>query len=307
MIAAAVLLATLAVASPTCARPAASKSVEAGTPSVSHTLQNGQKVPLRLFWIDPQGKEVDQGVIAPGAFLSIRTFIGHTFKLTDPAGRCRKAVRIGDVFAGTYVGTSRYRPVAVRPEWHVLIDQALDPAAEPARTALATVARMLEEAEAVLPPAALLRVRTAPIFLHDHAGPGGMFHRDPNWLITHGRSVEMVDGMELSDAGFFIETAKVQPGAILHELAHAYHARLPEKDRAEIDRVYRRMMDSGRYRKVARGDGSITDAYARTNAAEYFAELSEAYFSRNDFFPFTRSELVAYDPDGERLIAELWR
>jgi hypothetical protein len=307
LIVAAFLLSAFNVVSPTCAHSAASQQPDTATPSVRHVFQNGEQHPLRLFWVNPQGEQVDQGVIAPGAYLSVQTFVGHAFKLTDPAGRCRKAVRIEDVFIGTYVGTSRYRPVVVSPGWHVFIDQALDQIREPARTALTTVAQMLHEAEVALPPVSLLQVRRTPIFLHDHAGPGGMFHRDPDWLIAHGRTVEMLDGIEVSDASVFIETAKVQPGTILHELAHAYYLRLRDVDRDKIDVAYRRAMESGLYRSVKRHDGSDIEAYARSNAAEYFAELSEAYFSRNDFFPFTRAELFTYDPSGERLIAELWR
>lgn len=307
MMAAAVLLATAIVGPPTCARPGRSQMPDLPTAAVQHVFQNGEALPLRLFWRDPQGKPVDQGVIAPGKFISRQTFVGHVFTVNDLAGRCRTAVRIDAVFSGTYVGTSRYRPVAVSPGWHVFIDQALDPAAEPARTALATIARMLQQVEAVLPAASLPQLRDTPIFLHDHSGPGGMFHPDPDWLIAHGRTVELLNGIELSDAGVFIDTAKVQPAALLHELAHAYYGRLSDAERAEIDMVYRRAIDSGRYRSVKRYDGSLAEAYARSNAMEYFAELSEAYFSRNDFFPFTRAELVAYDPDGERLIATLWR
>ena len=46
--------------------------------------------------------------------------------------------------------------------------------------------------------------------------------------------------------------------------------------------------------------------YALTNAKEYFAELSEAYFGRNDFYPFTRKELEKHDPAGYRLMRETW-
>ena len=65
--------------------------------------------------------------------------------------------------------------------------------------------------------------------------------------------------------------------------------------------------DAGQYKNVKRPDGSIADAYARHSAPEYFAELSEAWFGRKDFYPFTRADLAAYDPDGEALIPRLWR
>jgi len=40
---------------------------------------------------------------------------------------------------------------------------------------------------------------------------------------------------------------------------------------------------------------------------EYFAESTEAFFSRNDFFPFTRDELRRHDPEMEQLLSRLWR
>ncbi len=304
---AALLFSALAIVSPTCLRPGVSLQTTSATPVVRYAFQNGERLPLRLFWIDPQGKQVDQGVIEPSAYISVQTFADHVFKLIDTHGRCQKAIRIGDSFTGTYVGTSRYRTVAISPGWHVFIDQALDAATQPAQSALAAIAHMLQQVGTSLPAAALAQVRQTPIFLHEHAGPGAMFHRDPDWLLAHGRTVEMLDGIEVADASVFIESSKVQPGAMLHELAHAYHARLPDEDRAEIEMVYRHAMERIGYRAIKRHDGSITDAYARSNAAEYFAELTEAYFSRNDFYPFTRAELAAYDPDGEHLIAKLWR
>ena len=43
-----------------------------------------------------------------------------------------------------------------------------------------------------------------------------------------------------------------------------------------------------------------------TNQMEYFAELSEAYFYRNDFYPFLNAELKQHDPVGYALMVELW-
>lgn len=44
-----------------------------------------------------------------------------------------------------------------------------------------------------------------------------------------------------------------------------------------------------------------------TNQHEYFAEPSEAYFSRNDFYPFNRSDLRAFDPEGFAAVEKLWK
>ena len=43
-----------------------------------------------------------------------------------------------------------------------------------------------------------------------------------------------------------------------------------------------------------------------TSLFEYFAETTEAYFSRNDFFPFTRDELKRADPDFCALLGTVW-
>jgi len=40
---------------------------------------------------------------------------------------------------------------------------------------------------------------------------------------------------------------------------------------------------------------------------EYFAETTEAFFSRNDFFPFTREELHQHDPEMETLLERVWK
>ena len=43
-----------------------------------------------------------------------------------------------------------------------------------------------------------------------------------------------------------------------------------------------------------------------TNPMEYFAEATEAFFSRNDFFPFDRAELKQHDPELVQLLTKLW-
>ena len=43
-----------------------------------------------------------------------------------------------------------------------------------------------------------------------------------------------------------------------------------------------------------------------TNPQEYFAETTEAFFSRNDFFPFTREELRRHDPEMAKLLERVW-
>ena len=57
---------------------------------------------------------------------------------------------------------------------------------------------------------------------------------------------------------------------------------------------------------VAFVTGGERKGYATTDRMEYFAELSEAYFGKNDFFPFTREELKTHDPEGFAVMNEVW-
>jgi hypothetical protein len=50
----------------------------------------------------------------------------------------------------------------------------------------------------------------------------------------------------------------------------------------------------------------LSPEYAMTDPMEYFAETTEAFFSRNDFFPFTRDELQSHDPKMVTLLKKLW-
>ena len=70
--------------------------------------------------------------------------------------------------------------------------------------------------------------------------------------------------------------------------------------------AYKQAMDRKLYESVKHVDGSTRRAYAATNEYEYFAELTEAYFGRNDFFPFRRGELKAHDPEGYALMVRAW-
>lgn len=277
----------------------------AGGAARRHAFQNGGANSLKLMWAGLDGKRTELATIPPGGMRSFSTWRGHVFELTDTDDRCVKAVRIGDVLSGTYLGTSRYRARPIR-DWHVFIDQALPPKNGETRTGLATLDKMFGEIERVLPAAALARVSRTPIFLHRRAGYVGSFHYDPAWLVAHGRTVEMTEGVEIPDQIIFSRVAQHQPGILLHELAHGYHNRLSEADRAAIEVAYQNARARGLYRNVTRLDGSVGDAYALTDAREYFAELTEAWFIRNDYAPFTRTELEAYDPEGAALVARIW-
>jgi hypothetical protein len=96
------------------------------------------------------------------------------------------------------------------------------------------------------------------------------------------------------------------PAVILHELVHAYHHQILGFDEPRIKAAYDGAMKAGLYDKVLLYTGQTVRHYAATNHMEYFAEGSEAYFYRNDFYPFVRAELEEYDPVLHDLLEDIW-
>jgi len=143
--------------------------------------------------------------------------------------------------------------------------------------------------------------------------PQAEYHPGSGWLRDHGRDPALAKGVEFTNVRNFEAETRRMPNFTLHELAHAYHDRVLARgfDNPEVKAAYERAKAGGGYDKVARSFGNgrpntFERAYAMTNPMEYFAETTEAFFSRNDFFPFNRKELKKHDPEMERLLARLW-
>jgi hypothetical protein len=133
------------------------------------------------------------------------------------------------------------------------------------------------------------------------------FHPSAQWLKEHGYNPQKAGHIELSNARNFVQWSRsAQPWMVMHEMAHAYHHLVLGDDCKSIEAAYKHAVDSKLYESVAYCGGGKQKAYALTNSKEYFAELSEAYFGRNDFYPFVRSELKQYDPQGFQVMEEVW-
>jgi hypothetical protein len=114
-------------------------------------------------------------------------------------------------------------------------------------------------------------------------------------------------GVEVNHLRHFVNWSRIdQPCIILHEMAHAYHFRVLGEQHGGIRAAYKQAVERKLYDSVLRANGKKEKAYALTSAGEYFAELSEAYFGRNDFYPFTRAELEKHDPVGYQLMRDVW-
>jgi hypothetical protein len=165
-----------------------------------------------------------------------------------------------------------------------------------------------------VPPTAVAELRKVPLWVSpEYPGivPKAEYHPNAGWLREHGRDPAMAEGVEFTNVRIFDAEVRRMPVFVLHELAHAYHDRVLGFDNAEIIAAYERAKASKSYDAVERagidGRPSTTErAYAMTNEREYFAETTEAFFGRNDFFPFTRDELRRHDPEMFALLARLW-
>jgi hypothetical protein len=197
--------------------------------------------------------------------------------------------------------------------WKVHVSRKVD--ANALAKALPLLHAQLDEIVRVVPAKAVAELQKVPLWInpeYPNTRPRAEFHPDGGWLRENGRNPVMAKGVEFTNVRIFEEETRRMPNFALHELAHAYHNRTVRMSfgNLEIKAAYEKAKASGKYERVERKDcegrSHMDRAYAMTNPQEYFAECSESYFSRNDFFPFTREELQAHDPEGFALLGQLW-
>jgi hypothetical protein len=200
--------------------------------------------------------------------------------------------------------------------WTLFIsDELLEKEKNQTARALELLTVQLAEIVRVVPPPALAELRKVPLWISpEYKGtePRAEYHPSAVWLLLHKRHPAMAKAVEFTNVRIFERETKRMPNFALHELAHAYHDRVLAKgfENAEIKAAYQRAKSDGLYDRIEQrfGDGrsATVRAYAITNQQEYFAECTEAFFSTNDFFPFTRSELARHDPVMFELLKKLW-
>jgi hypothetical protein len=136
---------------------------------------------------------------------------------------------------------------------------------------------------------------------------GAEYHPSKKWLQNNGFSPLKAECIEISGISGFIRYTESQPWVLLHELMHAYHHQVLKFDHKEIIASYKEIMKTNKYKKTLYINGRTRDHYSRTNFKEYFSEAAEAYFGVNDYFPFTKAEILAYDPRICKFLATLKR
>ena len=166
----------------------------------------------------------------------------------------------------------------------------------------------LKAVHEVLPKKALNKLVKLSFWIeHDNPEvPGMTYHPSADWLREHGYNTDKAKSVEIGNLQNFLDWHLVQPSMVLHEMSHAYHHQVLGFDRAVVQRAFDGAVAGHKYDSVPYAPGGRQRAYGLNNHKEYFAELSEAYFGRNDFYPFVRSELEEFDPTGFQMIRQLW-
>lgn len=177
------------------------------------------------------------------------------------------------------------------------------------RATFAELESQLRKIDAVVPEKSLAALKKVRIWVEWEAKKNGAaeFHTSAGWLKANGYNPAKAGAIEINNARNFVKWSRqTQPWMVLHELAHAYHFTVLGADHKPLQAAYKQAQDRKLYDSVEKAGGKKQKAYAATNPAEYFAELSEAYFGKNDFYPFTRDDLRKHDPVGFELMKSAW-
>ena len=197
--------------------------------------------------------------------------------------------------------------------WTVEIDdRLLEENKELGDLSLRLIANQLFQIAFLLPESKVEKLRTVKIRLDLTHGKltSAQYHPSRGWLRNNGYSESLAKCVHVPDAAGFASKnmLRIQPWAVLHELAHAYHEQFIEGgfENPVIKEAWQQMVDSGKYMKTLHVDGYETKHYALTNQQEFFAEFTESFFGVNDFFPFNRGELKKDAPEIETLLQTIW-
>ncbi len=207
----------------------------------------------------------------------------------------------------------RFDPIEKKIEgWTIFVEPVLlesEHGSEETR-ALEMLEAHLRLLSAMVPAERLKDLRTLGIWIEkEHPTLKNMqYHPSIGWLKENGHDPRLVKMVHIPVARQLISPAQLakHPMVVLHELAHSYHDQFLGFDEPRIKAAYEQAKSSGSYEKVLLHSGATVRHYALTNHKEYFSEGTEAFFNRNDFYPFVRAELKLHDPTLHDLLAEIW-
>jgi dipeptidyl-peptidase 4 len=196
--------------------------------------------------------------------------------------------------------------------WNVRVDDRL---LAPPNDALGTRAlRFLEhklsDIKAVVAADPLAKLQAVTIVLDlSHGKLRAMqYHPSAGWLKVNSYATNLVKCVHIPEAADLPTPRNIteQPWVVLHELAHAYHDQVLSFGDPRILQAYERFKKSGHGDAALLFNGTRVRHYGLTDHKEFFAEMTEAYFGLDDFFPFNRAELMTAEPEIYELMQAIW-
>ena len=240
------------------------------------------------------------------------TFTALVLFLSLPSGQC-ESVTFED---GKKIWT--YEKVQVMG-WDLYIEKSISKDKALNAVILKEVREGIKRFIKIVPPDAIKFLQTIPIWASNEPtypmrkNERGVipFHRDKTWLRDHDLNPHMAPGVHIINPRAALLDHKIfewGPMTMLHELAHAYHNVKLGLSNTDIRSAYGSAMARGLYLKVPdrKFKNKKVKAYAASNKEEYFAEVTEAYFGKNDWFPHNRKELKEYDPKAYLMVEKVW-
>ena len=257
-------------------------------------------------------------------FVSTRSFVRKPEDSPNPGhghhefGNAETYFLVGDALGKAAVQMAgRDRQVRQVRGWTLRIDERLiakDAAA--VEKAVVILDAQLAKVERLIPAKAVERLRSVPLNFslpYPDRRPTAEYHGGLAWVKQVGREIALAKAIEFTNIARFEPEIRRMPVLVLHELAHAYHDQVIPGgyQNKDILGAFQQAKAAGTYDAVKRWTGekyieTPTKAYAMTNQMEYFAEVTEAYFDRNDMEPFDLAELKAKDPGVVPILEKVW-
>ncbi len=196
--------------------------------------------------------------------------------------------------------------------WTVRVDDRLlngDGAALGERALKLLMARLVA-IEIVVPEPSLTKLRAINIEVDLNYGnlKAMQYHPSVGWLKEHGYSETLAKCVHIPAVEGFLSPYENHrmPWVVLHELAHGFHDQTIGFEDPRVIAAWKKFCESGKYKSVLTSPGHMREHYGLTNQKEFFAEMTEAYFGSNDFYPFVTGELKQAEPELFDLLAEIW-
>lgn len=282
--------------------------------TVAMRIVNNTTVPAQIVWIDFQSHQKPYFELPAGKSQVQQTYATHPWIAASSTGECMcghiaeadangRDEWVLEPFEPTASYTKRiYAGFTVNVSAKLIADTALhDPSVK-------HVEQMVSDMAAKLPRPAVAGLQKASALWLEHSDcrkPAGEYHPSRGWLMANNVNPDKAKNVEFN--ADHLHWSKEQPAMMLHEFAHAFHDIYLRGDNPEVLRAFARACRDGKYENVDYVLGGKKRAYALNNQMEFFAELSEAYFWRNDFEPYDRTALAKFDPESMAMIERMWR